>query len=138
MVADALKIADGVQQGVHALAVGVAQLPAGKLDKVGAQGVFIAVHLALLVPHLLGKGIVPLVGQAHGLHDAHAGQLGHFAGGTAGTLHGHGRGVQQTLIQQGKALFFRGRMLNAECTTAMPHASMVVFTKGKWHTAFRP
>ena len=32
MVADALKITDGVQQGVHALAVGVVQLPAGQLD----------------------------------------------------------------------------------------------------------
>ena len=54
MIADAFKIADGVQQGVHALAVGVVQFPAGQLDQISAQRVLVPVHPALLVPHLLG------------------------------------------------------------------------------------
>ena len=108
MVADALKITDGVQQGVHALAVGVVQFPAGQLDQISAQCVLVPVHPALLVPHLLGKFVVPFVGQAHGLHNAHPGKLGHFSGSGASTLHSHGGGVQQTVIQQRKLLFFRG------------------------------
>ena len=50
VVADPLKIADGVQQGVHALAVGVAELVGGQLDQVGAQSVLVVVHLLLLLP----------------------------------------------------------------------------------------
>ena len=108
MVADTLKITDSVQQGVHALAVGMVQLPAGQLDQISAQCVLVPIHPALLVPHLLGKFIVPFVGQAHGLHHAHPGKLGHFSGSGAGTLHSHSGGVQQTVIQQSKLLFFRG------------------------------
>ena len=105
MVADALEIADGVEQGVHALAVGVAQLPAGQLDQIGAEGIFVLVYLGLFVPDFLGQGVVPLVGQAHGLHHAHAGQLGHIRSGCAGALHSNGGRLEQTLIQQGEALF---------------------------------
>ncbi len=108
VVADALEIADGVQQGIYALAVSVAQFAAGQLDKVGAQCVLVTVHRAFLVTHLLGQLVVPLVGQAHGLHHAHAGQLCHVSSGGAGTLHSHSRGVQQTVIQQSKAPLFPG------------------------------
>ena len=45
------------------------------------------------------------MGQAHGLHDAHTGQLGHISGSRTGAGHRHSGGVQQTLVQQGKALF---------------------------------
>ena len=48
------------------------------------------------------------MGQAHGLHHAHPGKLGHFGSSGAGTLHCHSGGVQQTVIQQSKLLFFRG------------------------------
>ena len=48
MVADALKIADGVQQGIYALAVGMVQLTAGKLDEIGAESVLVTVYLRLL------------------------------------------------------------------------------------------
>ena len=73
VIADALEIADGVEQGVHALAVGVAQLPAGQLDEVGAEGILVLVHLLLLIPDLLGEGVIPRMSQAHGLNDADAG-----------------------------------------------------------------
>ena len=94
MVADALEIADGVEQSVHTLAVGVAHFTAGQLDEIGAQCILIFVHLFLFLPHLLGKGIVPLVGQAHGLHHAHTGQLGHVSSSRVGAGHGHSRGIQ--------------------------------------------
>ena len=105
MVTDALEIADGMEQGVHALAVCVVQLTAGELDQIGAECVLVLVHLALLVPDLLGQRVVPGMGQAHGLHDAHTGQLGHISGGRTGAGHRHSGGVQQTIVQQGKALF---------------------------------
>ena len=45
------------------------------------------------------------MGQAHGLHHAHAGQLGHIRRGGAGAFHSNGGRLEQTLIQQGEALF---------------------------------
>ena len=102
-----------MEQGVYTLAVGVAHFTAGQLDEIGAQCILIFVHLFLFLPHLLGKGIVPLVGQAHGLHHAHTGQLGHVCSGGTGTFHSHGGSVQQALIQQSKALFF-GIVRNGE------------------------
>ena len=106
MVADALEIADGVEQSIHALAVRMVQLTAGQLDQIGAESIFVLVNFALLIPDFLGQRIIPGVGQAHGLHDAHTGQLGHVSCSRVGAGHGHSRGVQQTLIQQSKALFF--------------------------------
>ena len=64
MVADALKIADGVQQGIYALAVGMVQLTAGKLDEIGAESVLVTVYLRLFLADLLRKCIVPLMGMA--------------------------------------------------------------------------
>ncbi len=103
MVADALKIADGVEQGVDALAVSVVQLPAGKLDQISAEGVLILINFAFFLFDLFGQSVVPFVRQAHGLEHTHAGKLSHLGGCGTGTLHSHGRRIEQTLIQQGKS-----------------------------------
>ena len=113
MVADALKIADGVQQGIYALAVGMVQLTAGKLDEIGAESVLVTVYLRLFLADFLRKCVVPLMSQAHGLHHAHTGKLCHFSSCRACTFYGHGRGVQQAVIQQRKAFLFR-RIRNGE------------------------
>ena len=106
IVADPLKIADGVQQGVHLLAILVVQRVAGQLDKVSAQSILAAVGLLFLLFDLFGQAVVPVVGQAHGLDDTGAGSLSHIGGDGAGLLHSHRGRVQQALVQQGKALFF--------------------------------
>ena len=115
MVADPLKIADGVEKGVDALAVGMAQFPSRELYQIGAQRILVAVHLAFVLPYLLGKLLVPGVGQAHRLHHAHPCQLCHVGGGAAGTLHGNGGGVQQTVIQQSVAFLFRAVWNGKDC-----------------------
>ena len=102
-----------MQQGIYALAVGMVQLTAGKLDKIGAESVLVTVYLRLFLADFLRKGVVPLMSQAHGLHHAHTGKLCHFSSCRACTLHGHGRGVQQAVIQQRKAFLFR-RIRNGE------------------------
>ena len=62
MVADALEIADGVEQGIHALAVRMVQLTAGKLDEIGAESIFVLVNFALLIPDFLGQRYHPRCG----------------------------------------------------------------------------
>lgn len=122
MVADALKIADGVQQGIYALAVGVTELIAGQFYQVGAQSILVIIHLLLLLPDLLGQGIVPGVGQAHGLHHACAGQFSHISRSGTGTLHSHGGGVEQTLIQQGKFLLLCSILGDGDERQLLQHA----------------
>ena len=81
MVADALKIADGVEQGVDALAVSVVQLPAGKLDQISAEGVLITDQLCVSSSLTFSRqSVVPVVRQAHGLEHTHAGKLSHLGG----------------------------------------------------------
>ena len=129
MVADALKIADGVEQGVDALAVSVVQLPAGKLDQISAEGVFILINFAFFLFDLFGQSVVPFVRQAHGLEHTHAGKLSHLGGCGTGTLHSHGRRIEQTLIQQGKALFLsvvrdgqEGQLFKQTCKGEQNHS----------------
>ena len=104
MVTDAFKIADGVEQGVDALAVCVVQLTAGQLYQIGAEGIFVLVDLGLFFADLLGEFIVPSVGQAHCLNDTDTGKLCHVCGCGACALDCDGRRVEQTLIQQSEAL----------------------------------
>ena len=64
MVADALEIADGVEQSIHALAVRMVQLTAGQLDQIGAESIFVLVNFAFLIPDFLGQRIISVVEQS--------------------------------------------------------------------------
>ena len=99
MVADALEVADGVQQHADFVAVLLGQIPSGELDQIGADLVFIRINDIFVLFHAVGAFGIPFMGQGHGLQQIGAHQFGHVVGLAAAVLHCHGGSGQQTLVQ---------------------------------------
>ena len=79
-----------------------------QLDKVGAQHVLIMVNGVLFAQDFVGDGVIPDAGGGHGLQKRGAADFRHIAAGQHGAAHGHGRGGQQTVVQQSVLLLFVG------------------------------
>ena len=100
VVADALQIADGVQQQGHGPAVIHRQGLGGQLHQVGANLVLVLVQLILHLAHQLGVLLVVGGDEAQGTLDGGAGQVGHADGQLVALLQSDGRSDQQALVQQ--------------------------------------
>ena len=101
VVADALELGDKVQQLGHGVALVVAQLLVSHLDEVVGD-----LHLHPVdevLPHIDGAHhvLIHLEQQGSGEADVAGGTAGHLDHGALGLLQGHGRALEQTLIQHG-------------------------------------
>ena len=107
IVADALELGDKVQQLGHGMALVIAQLLIGHLNKVIGDGHLHAVDEVL--PHLDGAHgvLVHLQQQRRSQIDVAGGTAGHFDHRVLGLLQGHGRALEQTLVQHRHAQFLR-------------------------------
>ena len=107
VVADALELGDKVQQLGHGMALVISQLLIGHLNKVIGDGHLHAVDEVL--PHLDGAHgvLVHLQQQRRSQIDVAGGTAGHFDHRVLGLLQGHGRALEQTLVQHRHAQFLR-------------------------------
>ena len=99
VVGDALKVPDDVQQFGHLPVVSFTEVFPAQFDQIGAQHVLILVGFLLRLPHCLGLlGIVVLDQAAAGPQGIHR-DPGHGFRHFLAAANGHGRGAQQTLVQ---------------------------------------
>ena len=102
MVADALEIADAVQQQGERVAVLPGELGAGELDHVRAQLILVAVDLGFqrldAIRHLLR--IRAAVDQVNRVENRLAGQLGHAVGDDLALLHRERRVGEEALVKK--------------------------------------
>ena len=104
VVADALKVADGVQQRVDGAVIILREVLGAQFDKVGTQHVLVVVHGIFLARDLVRNGIVPDAGRGHSLQKRRAADLCHIAAHQHRAPDGDGGGGQQTFVQQGVLL----------------------------------
>ena len=102
VVADALEIADAVQQQGERVAVLPGELGAGELDHVRAQLILVAVDLGFqrldAIRHLLR--ICAAVDQINRVENRLAGQLGHAVGDDLALLHRERRVGEEALVKK--------------------------------------
>ena len=99
VVADALEIADHVQQLRRLHPILLVEMAAGELHQVGAQLVLIAVGGLLIVPNALGAPILVGLQLLHGIAGGTDSRKPHFHGHLMAALHGHGGRSHEPLVQ---------------------------------------
>ena len=99
MIADALEIADHVQQLRRLHPILLVEMAAGELHQVGAQLVLIAVGGLLVLPNALGALIIMGLQLFHGIAGGTDSRKPHFHGHLMAALHGHGGRSHEPLVQ---------------------------------------